>query len=102
MFRPISQYAYDLEELRSALDLVEDHQTAVLSEDQLGIGQPSLVTRGLEVIEDVFRALAELPSQGGLAALARPEQGGYRRTSQGPDQSMEIARSFNHDTYYYP
>ena len=72
------------EELRGALDLVEDDELVrVLRQVELRLGELGAVRLGLEVEIDRRPRAGQLERQRGLAHLARPEQRHGRDFGQG-------------------
>ena len=74
--RTIGEGPQRLEQPGVPLDLVDDDEAAERSQRELGLRQLPSCDRGLEV-EEVHSAAAarDLPGEGRLAALPRPEQG---------------------------
>ena len=77
ILRPIDEYAQHREELRRALDLVDDHQPAQILQGQLGLGQGRQIGWVFKVEagrRGVRQAAGIHLCQCRLAALARAEQ----------------------------
>ena len=90
--RAIRQHSQEREEVRLALNLVNDHQAGKLAERVAGSFQAGQIQRVFEV-EVGLRAGGERLGQGGFAALARAEQGGDPEMGQGILDLLAIALS---------
>jgi hypothetical protein len=80
----VDQPSQALEELRRALDLVEDDElVVVLREVELGLGKLGAIGLGLEVEIDRRALSGDLERQRGLASLTRAEERNRRDFVQG-------------------
>jgi hypothetical protein len=80
----VDEAAEHAEELRGALDLIEDDElVVVLREIELRLGQLRAVAFGFEIEVEGRPILGDLESQRGLAGLSRTEQRHGRRFCEG-------------------
>jgi hypothetical protein len=88
----VHQEAQEREQLRLALDLVDDHGAAEPFEGKLRLLEPGQVAGVLEV-EPVFRRQAL--GQSGLAGLALAQDGGDGESAEQPANRVAIHRAFD-------
>ncbi len=88
----VDQPAQAAEELRRALDLVEDDQLVlVLRQVQFRLGEFGPVGFGLQVEVDRRPRLGDFERERGLPDLPRPQQSGGRRFLEGGGKRCEQA-----------
>ena len=96
----VDEPAQALEELRRALDLVEDDELVlVLRQVELGLGELGAVGLGLEIEIDRRPGCGHLQRQRCLAHLARPQQRHGRGLGQGTGERGEQVTGNHHCNY---
>ena len=79
----VDQNPEDVEQVGRALDLVQDDEAGKRTQHHLGIGEAAQVYLGFEIEAGRLACFGEGAGQRRLAALARSQQGGDRRTARG-------------------
>ena len=97
---PVGQHAQNLEDFRRAVNLVERHESAAVSQSGHGIGQQRLGFRLLE-IEVIGRIVRqEDAGERGLAHLAGPHQHHDAGAMQGDRNGLGELSAIDHGRQY--
>src|SRR3989304_9860721 len=95
----VGQDPQDREQVRATLNLVDDHRPAKGRKRSHRLRQAGQATRVLEIEVSLRRGLDDLPGQGRLARLARPDQGHDGGAAEGGPDLGQATRAIDHPLY---
>ena len=96
--RAIDEDAEDREEVRTPLDLVDDHQALQMAEGELGLIKACEVVRVLQVVAsgETLATVYDLPRERSLAHLPSAEKRDYRMVGEQVLDAIEVALARDH------